>query len=58
MTLHRFFVAPDAMRGERFPLPDAIAHQVGRVLRLQDGDRFVLLDGAGEAHRARQRPGR
>jgi 16S rRNA (uracil1498-N3)-methyltransferase len=49
VTLHRFFVAPDAMRDDRFPLPDAIAHQVSRVLRLQDGDRLVLLDGAGEA---------
>jgi 16S rRNA (uracil1498-N3)-methyltransferase len=49
VTLHRFFVAQDAMRGDRFPLPDAIAHQVSRVLRLQDGDRLVLLDGAGEA---------
>ncbi|HEX6474315.1 MAG TPA: RsmE family RNA methyltransferase [Candidatus Limnocylindria bacterium] len=49
MTLHRFFVAPDAMRGDRFPLPEAIAHQVSRVLRLQDGDSLVLLDGAGEA---------
>lgn len=49
MTLHRFFVAPEAMSGERFPLPEAIAHQVNRVLRLQDGDRLVLLDGSGEA---------
>lgn len=49
MTLHRFFVAPDAMAGTRFPVPDEIAHQVQRVLRLRDGDRFVLLDGRGEA---------
>ena len=49
MTLHRFFVAPDAMRGDRFPLPESIAHQVTHVLRLQDGDRIVLLDGAGES---------
>jgi 16S rRNA (uracil1498-N3)-methyltransferase len=49
MTLHRFFVAPDALRGDRFALPDQIAHQVRRVLRLQDGDRMVLLDGTGEA---------
>ena len=49
MTLHRFFVAADAMAGTRFPVPDEIAHQVQRVLRLRDGDRFVLLDGRGEA---------
>lgn len=49
VTLHRFFVAPEAMRGDRFPLPESIDHQVTHVLRLQDGDRLVLLDGAGEA---------
>ncbi len=49
MTLHRFFVRPDEMAGPRFPLPDEIGHQVLRVLRLRDGDRFVLLDGRGEA---------
>lgn len=49
MTLHRFFVAPDVMQGDRFPLPESVAHQVTRVLRLQDGERLVLLDGAGEA---------
>jgi 16S rRNA (uracil1498-N3)-methyltransferase len=49
VTLHRFFVGPDEMAGERFPLPTSIAHQVGRVLRLRDGERLVLLDGRGEA---------
>ena len=49
MTLHRFFVPPADIVGERFPLPDAIEHQVLRVLRLRVGDRFVLLDGHGEA---------
>jgi 16S rRNA (uracil1498-N3)-methyltransferase len=49
VTLHRFFVAPDAMRGDRFPLPESIVHQVTRVLRLQDGDRLLLLDGEGQA---------
>ena len=47
MTVHRFFVDPVAMAGDRFPVPAAIAHQVRRVLRLQDGDEIVLLDGAG-----------
>ena len=45
--MHRFFVAPDEMAGERFPLPQGIAHQVSRVLRLHDGERLMLLDGAG-----------
>lgn len=47
MTLHRFFVAPDEMSGDRFPLPAAIERQVRAVLRLRDGDRIVLLPGDG-----------
>ena len=47
MTLHRFFVAPDALDGERFPLPDSIERQVRGVLRMTDGDRLVLLPGDG-----------
>ena len=47
MTLHRFFVAPEAMGGERFPLPASIERQVRSVLRLGDGDRLVLLSGDG-----------
>jgi len=47
MTLHRFFVAPDAMAGDRFPLPAAIERQVRTVLRLGEGDRLVLLPGDG-----------
>jgi 16S rRNA (uracil1498-N3)-methyltransferase len=49
VTTHRFFVRPDEMAGERFPLPATVAHQVTRVLRLRDGGRLVLLDGRGEA---------
>jgi 16S rRNA (uracil1498-N3)-methyltransferase len=49
VTTHRFFVRPDQMAGERFPLPATVAHQVTRVLRLRDGGRLVLLDGRGEA---------
>ncbi len=49
MTLHRFFVLAEEMAGSRFPLPDGIDHQVLRVLRLRSGDRFVLLDGLGQA---------
>lgn len=47
-TLHRFFVPPGTVRGrDRLPLPDAIAHQVTRVLRLRDGASVVLLEGDG-----------
>lgn len=45
--MHRFFVDPVAMAGERFPIPAGVAHQVTRVLRLRDGDQITLLDGLG-----------
>ena len=48
MTLHRFFVTPHEMAGDRFALPPSLAHQVTRVLRLREGDRLDLLDGRGE----------
>ena len=47
--MHRFFVEPKEMAGHRFPLPEAIVHQVTRVLRVRDGAQLVLLDGLGEA---------
>jgi 16S rRNA (uracil1498-N3)-methyltransferase len=47
VTLHRFFVAPDEMAGDRFPLPASIERQVRAVLRLRDGDRLVLFCGDG-----------
>ena len=47
MTLHRFFVAPEALDGDRFPLPASIERQVRGVLRMTDGDRLVLLPGDG-----------
>jgi 16S rRNA (uracil1498-N3)-methyltransferase len=47
--MHRFFVEPVEMAGDRFPLPEAIVHQVTRVLRLRDGATLMLLDGLGEA---------
>lgn len=56
MTEHRFFVAPDEMAGDRFPLPASIAHQVRRVLRLGAGDELVVLDGRGALARCRLGP--
>lgn len=47
MTLHRFFVPAELMAGERFPVPEPIAHQVRNVLRLRDGAGIVLLPGDG-----------
>jgi 16S rRNA (uracil1498-N3)-methyltransferase len=51
--MHRFFVDPRAMAGERFAIPAAVSHQVTRVLRLRDGDEITLLDGVGQEARCR-----
>jgi 16S rRNA (uracil1498-N3)-methyltransferase len=53
VTVHRFFVEPSQISGDRFPIPAAIEHQVVRVLRLRDGDEIVLLDGRGTEARCR-----
>lgn len=47
-ALPRFFVAPEVL--EAGLLPEAVAHQVHRVLRLREGDTVCLLDGQGHAH--------
>jgi 16S rRNA (uracil1498-N3)-methyltransferase len=44
-ALPRFFVPPATLQTRT--LPDPVAHQVYRVLRLQAGDWICLLDGAG-----------
>jgi 16S rRNA (uracil1498-N3)-methyltransferase len=51
--LHRFFVEPSLLGGERVALTGAQAHQISRVLRLKVGDRVVLVDGAGQEYRVR-----
>jgi 16S rRNA (uracil1498-N3)-methyltransferase len=49
-ALPRFFVPPTTLQTRT--LPDAVAHQVQRVLRLQAGDWICLLDGAGGVYLA------
>jgi 16S rRNA (uracil1498-N3)-methyltransferase len=53
VTTHRFFVDPGTVSADRFPLPESIAHQVTRVLRLRDGDEIVVLEGDGQQVRCR-----
>ena len=48
--MHRFFVDPAILGGDRVALTGLQAHQIGRVLRLKPGDRVVLLDGTGREH--------
>ena len=55
--MHRFFVDPTTIAGERFAVPASVAHQVSRVLRLRDGDEITLLDGLGGELRCRLEDG-
>jgi 16S rRNA (uracil1498-N3)-methyltransferase len=45
--LNRFFVEPAQVAGPEVRLDGEIAHQLSRVLRLEIGDRILLLDGLG-----------
>jgi 16S rRNA (uracil1498-N3)-methyltransferase len=47
VTLHRFFVAATAISETQVLFPADQAHQIRRVLRLQQGDRVIALDGSG-----------
>jgi 16S rRNA (uracil1498-N3)-methyltransferase len=47
--MHRFFVPPSWLEGERLSLTGPLAHQLGRVLRMRPGDHIVLLDNSGWA---------
>src|SRR3954452_4101287 len=44
---HRFFIDLPLTPGTDLVLPDAIAHQVSRVLRLRAGETILLCDGEG-----------
>ncbi len=47
-ALARFFVSPAVL--QQGVLPSEISHQLTRVLRLQHGDAFCLLDGTGNGY--------
>ena len=53
MSVPRFFVPPEWLgRGDPIALTGDLARQLGKVLRLQPGDRIVLLDNSGRAYEA------
>ncbi len=52
MTMHRFFVSPQAIRDSRVVLRGTIVHQIRDVLRMHPGDEIMLLDNSGWAYRA------
>jgi len=52
MTLHRFFVSPQAIRENRVVMRGTVVHQIRDVLRMKPGDAVILLDNSGWAYRA------
>lgn len=49
-AMHRFFVPPAWIEGERATLEGDVAHQVGHVLRMSPGDEISLLDSSGKEY--------
>lgn len=47
--MHRFFVAPEALREDRVTLTGAQARQIATVLRLRPGDEVALVADGAEA---------
>lgn len=47
MHMHRFFVPPEWIDGDRLTISGKQGHQIKNVLRLRPGDRIVALDGTG-----------
>src|SRR5947209_3176892 len=47
--MHRFFIAPELVQemGVYLTLPKELAHQVRDVLRLNIGEKLILLDNKG-----------
>jgi 16S rRNA (uracil1498-N3)-methyltransferase len=48
----RFFVRPEQISGDTATLTGDLAHQIGRVMRLREGDKLRLLDGLGAEYEA------
>ncbi len=45
--MHRFFVDPECIQGDRVSVGGSVARQASRVLRLRPGEMVVLLDNTG-----------
>jgi 16S rRNA (uracil1498-N3)-methyltransferase len=46
--MHRFYLPPGESKGDTLSLSERDAHHAAHVLRLRDGERVVVLDGAGQ----------
>jgi len=44
--MHRFFVPPEAIQNGVVTFPENIARQIFKVLRLQNGNQVIVLDGS------------
>jgi len=45
--MHRFFVPPSWIQGDRVSIEGPLAHQIRNVLRMHPGDKVVVLDNSG-----------
>lgn len=48
--MHRFFVPPEAIKGDLVTLGGPILHQLRRVLRFRPGNPFIVLDNRGQEY--------
>src|SRR5258708_5572925 len=46
--MHRFYLPPDQCKDDTLALSERDNHHAVHVLRLRDGERVVVLDGAGQ----------
>lgn len=44
--MHRFFIPPEAIQNGVVTFPENIARQISKVLRLQNGNQVIVLDGS------------
>jgi 16S rRNA (uracil1498-N3)-methyltransferase len=51
--MHRFFLPPDHITGQRVTFPKETAHQILHVLRLGEDDQVAVLDNSGVVHHVR-----
>ncbi len=49
--MHRFFVSPQSIQGDRAVIRGPVVHQIRNVLRMRPGDHVVLLDNTDWAYR-------
>lgn len=51
--MHRFFIPPEWISGERVTIVGDLPHQLQRVLRLKPGDSIIILDDSGWEYQVR-----